>query len=261
MKLGLGGKKALVLGASKGLGAAIAIALANEGAQVIGAARSVKAIAALDAAVDRTLGGSIGALPLDLSDPVSVDTFVTKLAENNGFDVLINNSGGPPPGEAATLPAGDYAKAFNTMVAPLMAITQAVLPGMRARKWGRIVTLTSSGVEAPIPRLAISNALRQTLVGWSKTLASEVASDNVTVNIVVQGRIHTDRVDELDAAAAKRLGKSVDEVRAQSLATIPAGRYGKPEELADFVTFLASDRASYTTGSLLRIDGGMIRSI
>jgi 3-oxoacyl-[acyl-carrier protein] reductase len=261
MKLGLDGKHALVLGASKGLGAAIALALANEGAAVIGAARSVEAIAALDASVDRTLGGSVSALPLDLSDPASVDTLTAKLAAMGNVDVLINNSGGPAPGEALTLPASDYAKAFNTMVAPLMAITQAVLPGMRARKWGRIVTLTSSGVEAPIPRLAISNALRQSLVGWSKTLASEVASDNVTVNVVVQGRIHTDRVDELDAAAAKRLGKSIDEVRAQSLATIPAGRYGKPEELADFVTFLVSDRAAYTTGSLLRIDGGMIRSI
>jgi 3-oxoacyl-[acyl-carrier protein] reductase len=261
MKLGLDGKHALVLGASRGLGAAIALAMANEGAAVIGAARSVEAIAALDATVDRTLGGSISALPLDLSDPASVDTLIAKLAAMGNIDVLINNSGGPAPGEASTLPASDYAKAFNTMVAPLIVITQAVLPGMRARKWGRIVTLTSSGVEAPIPRLAISNALRQSLVGWSKTLASEVASDNVTVNVVVQGRIHTDRVDELDAAAAKRLGKSIDEVRAQSLATIPAGRYGKPEELADFVTFLASDRAAYTTGSLMRIDGGMIKSV
>lgn len=261
MKLGLEGRRALVLGASKGLGAAISLALANEGAHVIGAARSVGDIAALDAQVDRTLGGSIAAMPLDLSDPGSVEALIARLAERGGVDILVNNSGGPPPGEAANLPAADYARAFDAMVTPLMAISLAVLPDMRARKWGRIVTLTSSGVQAPIPRLAISNALRQTLVGWSKTLAGEVAADNVTVNVVVQGRIHTDRVDELDAAAATRLGKSVDEVRAQSLATIPAGRYGKPEELADFVTFLVSDRAAYTTGSLIRIDGGMIRSI
>lgn len=261
MKLGLDGKRALVLGASKGLGAATAIALANEGVHVTGAARSVDAIAALDAQVDRALGGSISPHPLDLADPASIAALTRSLSDGADVDILVNNSGGPPPGEAASLPAEDYAKAFDVMIAPLIAITQSVLPGMRARKWGRIVTLTSSGVEAPIARLAISNALRQSIVGWSKTLASEVAADNVTVNIIVQGRIHTDRVYQLDEAAAKRLGKSMDEVRAQSMATIPAGRYGRPEELADFVTFLASDRAGYTTGSLVRIDGGMIKSI
>lgn len=261
MKLGIQGKRAVVLGASKGLGAATAIALANEGAHVIGAARSVDAIAALDGNVDKTLGGSITGLPLDLTDVGSVDVFVAELLKHSGADILVNNSGGPPPGEASSLPAADYAKAMSSMVTPLITITQALLPGMRERKWGRIVTLTSSGVEAPIPRLAISNALRQSLVGWSKTLASEVAPDGITVNIIVQGRIHTDRVDELDAAAAKRLGKSVDEVRTQSIATIPAGRYGRPEELADTVAFLASANASYITGSLIRVDGGMLRSI
>ncbi|KKB78190.1 3-oxoacyl-ACP reductase [Devosia soli] len=261
MKLGLEGKRAVVLGASKGLGAATAIALANEGAHVIGGARSVDAIAALDGKVDKTLGGTISALSLDLADTASVDAFVAALLKDGGADILINNSGGPPPGEAASLPVSDYTKAFGTMIAPLMSITQALLPGMRARKWGRIITLTSSGVESPIPRLAISNALRQSLVGWSKTLAAEVAADNVTVNVVVQGRIHTERIDELDAANAKRLQKSVEEVRTQSIATIPAGRYGRPEELADVVAFLASERASYIVGSLVRIDGGMIRSI
>lgn len=260
MKLGLEGKRAIVLGASKGLGAAIALALANEGASVVGAARSVDAIAALDSQIDRTLGGSIEALALDLSDPQSVADFATAV-KARGADIVINNSGGPAPGEACELPPDRYAQAFDTMVSPLISITQAALPGMRERKWGRIITLTSSGVEAPIARLAISNALRQSLVGWSKTLASEVAADGVTANIIVQGRIHTDRVDELDAAAAKRLGKSIEDIRAASLATIPAGRYGRPEELADTVAFLASERAAYITGSLIRVDGGMIRSI
>lgn len=261
MKLGLEGKRAIVLGASKGLGAAISIALANEGVAVTGGARSRDAIAALAGQLEPGASGSIAGLSLDLSDPGSVADFIAAMEAAGGVDIVINNSGGPPPGEAGTMAAADFSKAFETMVTPLIAITQAMLPGMRSRQWGRIITLTSSGVEAPIARLALSNALRQSLVGWSKTLASEVAADNITANIVVQGRIHTDRVDELDAAAAKRLGKSIEDVRTQSLSTIPAGRYGHPEELADTVAFLASARASYITGSLIRVDGGMIKSI
>ena len=261
MKLGLEAKRALVVGASKGLGAAIAVTLANEGAQVIGAARSTDAIAALNDQLESGAQGRISPARLDLADPGSVTQLIASLEADGGVDIVVNNSGGPPPGEARSTEPATFEEQFAVMVSPLIAISQAMLRGMVERKWGRIVTLTSSGIEAPIPRLALSNALRQSLVGWSKTLASEVASDGVTVNVVVQGRIHTDRVDELDAASAKRLGKSVDEVRSASLATIPAGRYGRPEELADVVAFLAGERASYVTGSLVRVDGGMIRSI
>jgi len=132
---------------------------------------------------------------------------------------------------------------------------------MKARGWGRIITNTSSGVIAPIPNLAISNALRMSLVGWSKTLAREVAKDGITANIVVPGRIATARVATLDNARAKREGRSVEEVAAESAASIPIGRYGKPEEYADVVAFLASTRAAYITGSVIRVDGGMITSI
>ncbi|SHF72931.1 3-oxoacyl-[acyl-carrier protein] reductase [Kaistia soli DSM 19436] len=260
MKLGIEGKRALVLGASKGLGAAVAIALANEGAAVIGASRSTEAIAALGSRIDPAAGGSIRAERLDLTDPASVDALINA-CQAGGIDILVNNSGGPPPAEAKDLTPDLLAKQFAIMVTPLVTISNALLPGMIDRGWGRIVTLTSSGVEAPLPRLALSNALRQSLVGWSKTLASEVAPHGVTVNVVVQGRIQTDRVDELDAATAKRLGQSVEAVKAQSIAAIPAGRYGRAEELGDLVAFLASDRASYITGSLIRIDGGLLKSI
>jgi 3-oxoacyl-[acyl-carrier protein] reductase len=147
------------------------------------------------------------------------------------------------------------------MVVSVIAITNAVLPSMRSRGWGRVVTSTSSGVVTPIPNLAVSNGLRASLVGWSKTLAREVAGDGVTVNIVVPGRIATSRVHNLDAAKAAREQKNVEDVAAQSARDIPVGRYGKPEEYADVVAFLASSRASYVTGSTIRVDGGLIPNI
>jgi 3-oxoacyl-[acyl-carrier protein] reductase len=147
------------------------------------------------------------------------------------------------------------------MVLSVIAIADRVLPGMKSRGWGRILTSTSSGVVAPIPNLAISNALRLSLVGWSKTLAREVGKDGITANIVVPGRIATSRVAALDNAKAKREGRNVEEIAAESQGTIPLGRYGKPEEYADVVVFLASERAAYITGSIIRVDGGMIPSI
>jgi len=136
-----------------------------------------------------------------------------------------------------------------------------VLPGMRQRKWGRVITSTSSGVVAPIPNLGISNALRLALVGWSKTLAGEVGRDGVTANIVLPGRIATQRIQFLDSQRAKRENRSVEDVAAASVASIPVGRYGRPEEYGDMVAFLASTRASFITGSVIRVDGGMIASV
>lgn len=260
MKLGLEGKKALVLGASKGLGAAIAVALANEGADVVGAARSTDLIDALNATLEPG-AGSISSMRVDLNDKASVSALAGAILAEGGVDIVINNSGGPSPGEARSVAPDVWTSAFDGMVASLIGLTQQLLPKMVERKWGRIITLTSSGVEVPIPRLAVSNGLRQAIVGWSKTLAGEVAADGITVNVIVQGRIHTDRVDQLDEAAAKRQDMTVSDVRKASMATIPMGRYGRPEELADTVAFLASERASYITGTRIRVDGGMIRSL
>lgn len=260
MKLGLAGKTALVLGASKGLGAAIATALANEGVHVIGAARGVAAIQSLAAGVDGANGGHIEAHPLDLGVPGSVAALAEAMLARGGVDILINNSGGPAPGEARSAPLEAWQSGFDAMILSIIDLTQRLLPPMVERNWGRIITLTSSGVDAPIPRLAVSNGLRLALVGWSKTLASEVAASGVTVNVIVQGRIHTDRVDQLDEAAAKRGDTTVEAIRRASMATIPMGRYGRPDELADVVTFLASERASYVSGARIRVDGGMIKS-
>jgi 3-oxoacyl-[acyl-carrier protein] reductase len=147
------------------------------------------------------------------------------------------------------------------MVASIIAVTDRVLPGMKQRRWGRVITTTSSGIIAPLPNLALSNALRLALVGWSKTLAREVAHECITVNVVVPGRIDTKRVRALDSARAQREQRPLAEVQAESAASIPIGRYGEPAEFAAAVAFLASARASYVTGSLLRVDGGLIPSL
>lgn len=257
MDLGLKGKRALVLGASRGLGAAIAQTLAAEGASVIAAARSADTIRDW---ADKT-DGEVEAMALDLSDAGAIDTALDKVLADGPVDILVNNTGGPPPGGAADAERSAWTSHFETMAANIFHITGRLLPGMRERGWGRVVTLTSSGVEQPIPNLALSNGIRSALVGWSKTLSNEVAGDGVTVNVVMPGRIHTDRVDQLDAAAAKRTGKDVEDVAAASAAAIPTKRYGKPQEFADMVTFLASERASYVTGSKIRVDGGSIKGI
>src|SRR5260370_873456 len=158
-------------------------------------------------------------------------------------------------------PHSSWVVAEASVVPSVIAITDRVLPNMKARAWGRIITSTSSGVVAPIPNLGLSNSLRLSLVGWSKTLAREVARDGITANIILPGRIATDRIRFLDEAKAKREGRSVEAVTAESTASIPIARYGNPEEYGDAVAFLASNRASYITGSVIPCDGGLIASI
>lgn len=173
----------------------------------------------------------------------------------------MNNTGGPAPSLAADTPTETWRREFEAMVASVIAITGAVLPSMRGRGWGRVITSASSGVVTPIPNLAVSNTLRSALVGWSKRLAREVARDGVTVNVVAPGRIVTARVRALDEARAAREGRTAEDVAGRSAADIPIGRYGRPEEYGSVVAFLASVQASYVTGSLIRVDGGLIPSI
>ncbi|SMO80379.1 SDR family oxidoreductase [Paracoccus laeviglucosivorans] len=257
MDLGISGKNALVFGGGGGLGGAIAQSLAAEGAQVVVADIDAEAAGRTASAITAA-GGNARAVQWDIGD---LSVLADRLAEIGAVDILVNNTGGPPPTPAHGQSPESWSKYFDSMVRSVIAVTDAVLPGMRERGWGRVITSTSSGVVAPIPNLGISNALRLTLVGWSKTLAREIGRDRITANIVLPGRIATGRITFLDEQKAKRENRSVAEVSAESTGSIPVGRYGEPREYGDAVAFLASARASYITGSVIRIDGGLIASI
>jgi 3-oxoacyl-[acyl-carrier protein] reductase len=261
MELGLAGKRALVVGASKGLGKAIAAALIQEGVAVTAAARSRQAIDAWKATLLAAEAGRLTSADLDLADQRSVDVLAEALLANGGVDILVNNSGGPAPGGVVGTTSDTWVGAFASMAAGLFRLTDRLIGPMRERKWGRIVTIGSSGIEQPIPNLAVSNAIRGSVAGWSKSLAGEVAADGITVNMVLPGRIATERVESLDQNRARSQNLDVEAVRQQSRADIPMRRYGTPEEFAAVVAFLASAPASYVTGSMIRVDGGAIKGL
>lgn len=256
MDLGLLRHRALVTGASRGLGRAIASTLATEGAEVIAVARTAGPLQELASSCNGP--GTITPQACDLRDSQAINAMASLLART---DILVLNTGGPPPGCAADIADSAWSQHFEAMFLSAVRLTRLALPGMRERRFGRIIAVVSSGVIQPIPNLAISNALRMAVLGWAKTLAGEVASQGITVNCLAPGRIATDRVAELDQVRARKEGIGVEEVQRQSLAVIPAARYGEVEEFASMTAFLAGTRSSYMTGSVIRIDGGMIRSV
>lgn len=259
MDLGLKNKTALVLAGGGGLGRAIAKALAGEGANIAVAGIRRASIEATQAELS---GAKSIALEWDLGDLTVIDANVSRVEQELGpIDILINNTGGPPPTPAAGQCTDLWTKQFQAMVLSVIATTDRVLPGMKERRWGRILTSTSSGIIAPIPNLGLSNALRASLVNWSKTLAREVAPFGITANIVAPGRIATNRTQALDQARAQREDRPIEQIVAENERVIPVGRYGRTDEYGDVVAFLASPRAAYITGSIIRVDGGMIASI
>ncbi|WP_248762044.1 SDR family oxidoreductase [Pseudarthrobacter sp. SSS035] len=270
MDLGIAGKTALVAASTGGLGLAIAKALAAEGVRVaiIGRRRdrAKEIVAELHGVHGHSAYASTGfdavAIEADLTTPEGIVSAIEQsVADLGPIDILVLNGPGPKPGAAATLSSEDMAAAFDLLVKPHHALISHVLPGMRERRWGRILAVGSSGVAAPLPNLALSNTGRAALAGYLKTLAAEVALDAVTVNMLLPGRIATDRVAELDQAAAKRRGTTLEEIQLESRKTIPARRYGEPEEFGAAAAFLCSAPASYITGVALRCDGGLIRSL
>ncbi len=262
MDLGLAGRHALVLGASQGLGLGVARALLAEGASVTLTSRSADSLAAARDALPAEQAARCDVVAADLGDPAAVETIIKAARQRTGaVDILVNNTGGPPTGLPSTVSVDEMAAQFDKMVRPVMALTLELVKSMRESRWGRILTIASSGVIQPIPHLPMSNALRSSLVAFMKTLAGEVAADGVTVNVLAPGRIATARTQSIDSAQARRSGKSEADVARDSAATIPAGRYGTVEEFGAVAAFLASGPASYVTGSIIRVDGGAIRSI
>lgn len=258
MDLGIAGKVALVCGSTAGIGHAVAGALLTEGARVALCGRRGD-LAAEQAADLATYPGAAIGVTLDLTDPGSISAAVAKARSSLGeVDILIVNGGGPPASTAADLRPEQCAAASGLLLEGPMRLIAECLPRMRERSWGRIVAVGSSAVQAPIPGLTTSAMYRTALASYLKLLSREVALSGVTVNMVLPGRIDTDRVAELDANKARAQGTAVEEVHRASQATIPAGRYGDPRELAAAVVFLCGLPASFITGEQLRVDGGMV---
>lgn len=262
MDLGLEGKVAIVTAASRGMAKATALRLAAEGAEVAICSRSEEHMRAVAGEIRVKTGRSVFWATCDLTKAEQIRAFVSQVAERfGGVDILVANAGGPPRGDFFSFDDGDWMNAVELTLMSVVRLVREVVPWMRRRGGGRIVAISSTSVKQPIPDLMLSNAIRPGVLGLLKTLSQELARDSILVNVLSPGRIDTDRVREMDAARAKRAGKTVEEIKAESLARIPLGRYGRPEEVADTIAFLVSERASYITGATVVVDGGMVRSL
>ena len=263
MDLKLAGKRALVCGGSSGLGRAVATALVAEGAHVALLSRDVEKLQAVADALNAAGPGRAVVAAADLADHEALLKAVDAAEALLGghIEILLNNTGGPPPSGVSNLDPQVWRDHFESMVLSIFRLTDRVLPGMRAAGWGRILNVASITVVEPSAALGVSNTLRASVAAWAKTLAGEVGADGVTVNTLLPGRIDTPRIDRLDKATAERTGTTPQEARAESVKSIPVGRIGSPEEFGATAAFLASPLAAYITGSLIRLDGGAIKAI
>jgi 3-oxoacyl-[acyl-carrier protein] reductase len=258
VKLGLDDKVALVCGASRGLGRAIAAELAAEGASLALCSRDAERLRSVAADLDP----DVLAVPADLAGPGEPARVVESTRERFGrLDVLVANTGGPPAGTHDTLSLEDWDRATALLLRSTVELATAALPGMKEREWGRILAVTSVAVKQPVDNLILSNSLRAAVTGFVKTLAREVAPHGITVNTILPGYTATERVTELNAADAEREGVDASEIQARLEASIPMGRLAQPEEFAALAVFLASERASYITGSAIAVDGGWVRGL
>ncbi|PZN98268.1 MAG: 3-oxoacyl-ACP reductase [Alphaproteobacteria bacterium] len=263
MDLGLSGKRALICGGSSGLGCAVATALVAEGAYVALLSRDADKLQAVANDLNATGPGRAVITPADLADHASLLAAVdmAEAALGGPIEILLNNTGGPPPSGVSGLEPDLWRAQFEAMVLSIFRLTDRVLPGMKAMGWGRILNVASITVVEPVASLGVSNTLRASVAAWAKTLAGEVAPHGITVNTLLPGRIDTPRIERLDAARAAANGISPEQARAEAVVGIPVGRLGTPEEFGAVAAFLASPQAAYITGSLIRLDGGAVRAI
>ena len=262
MDLRLKGKIAMVGGASKGLGFAVARALAGEGAQLAIASRDEAAIHRAAESIGRDTGVKVVASGADLSTADGVAAWHAKTMEQfGGVDLLFANTGGPPAGTALSFDDRAWQAAFELLLLSVLRAVRLVVPSMRTRGGGSILVGTSSAVKEPVPNLALSNVLRSGVTSLAKTLSLELAPDRIRVNTLIPGRIATDRLQYLDEINAKKAGIAVEEQQKRALSTVPMGRYGHPEEFGRVGAFLLSDAAAYITGAAVQVDGGLIKGL
>lgn len=262
MDLGLKNKIAVVGASSKGLGRAIALGLAQEGAKVTICARNEDILEETAEDIRIQTGTEVLSIPTDVSHPSEVDSLINQaLSHFGGIDILVNNAGGPRAGRFDDLSAEDYETAVHLNLMSTINLCRAVVPSMRSRGGGRIINLTSVSVKQPVDGLMLSNMARTGVIGFAKTLATELAADKILVNNVCPGIIYTDRIKQLATVRAAEADISYDEAIEGMTANIPLGRIGDPEEFANLVVFLASEKSSYMTGTTIQVDGGMVKSL
>ncbi|MGI8508986.1 MAG: SDR family oxidoreductase [Gemmatimonadaceae bacterium] len=262
MDLGLKGKVALVAASSRGLGRAVAEELAAEGVDLMLCARGEQALKETADSIRTASTVRVVDMTADLSKPADVDRLIeAAMRELGRIDILVTNAGGPPAGPFESHSTEVWHDAVRQNLDSVLNLTRAVLPGMKERRWGRIINVTSIAVKQPVDNLILSNTVRAAVTGFARTLANEVATFGITVNNVMPGYTRTQRIDDLSARNATLNGTTAAAELAKWEQQIPMGRLGKPREFAAMVAFLASDRASYTTGASIPVDGGWIRSL